>query len=137
LVEYKNIKFNFEDLVIESLRQKNFSHSSINETAKELGNVSRTLVAENFRGYSFRILVEKNFNLSDTACFISASGDLETINRVQSKLETWLNNIKKDVLPNKSDDFEKIKNQLISKYKNLPQKFHIYLDEVIKYYLRN
>ena len=133
----KNIKFNFEDLVIESLRQKNFSHSSINETAKELGNVSRTLVAENFRGYSFRILVEKNFNLSDTARFISASGDLETINRVQSKLETWLNNIKKDVLPNKSDDFEKIKNQLISKYKNLPQKFHIYLDEVIKYYLRN
>ncbi len=133
----KNIKFNFEDLVIESLRQKNFSHSSINETAKELGNVSRTLVAENFRGYSFRILVEKDFNLSDTARFISASGDLETINRVQSKLETWLNNIKKDVLPNKSDDFEKIKNQLISKYKNLPQKFHIYLDEVIKYYLRN
>lgn len=132
----KNIKFNFEDLVIESLRQKNFSHSSINETAKELGSVSRTLVAENFRGYSLRILVEKDFNLSDTARVIAASGDLETINRVQTKLETWLSNIKKDVLPNNSDSFEKIKNQLISKYKNLPQKFHIYLDEVIKYYLR-
>ncbi len=133
----KNVKFNFEDLVIESLRQKNFSHSSINESAKELGNVSRTLVAENFRGYSFRILVEKDFNLSDTALAIAASEDLEIINRVQIKLETWLNNIKKDVLPNKSDNFEKIKNHLNSKYKNMPQKFHIYLDEVIKYYIRN
>src|SRR3546814_3571829 len=51
----RSVKLYFEDLVIESLRAKNFSHSAINETAKELGNVNRTLVAENFRGYSLKI----------------------------------------------------------------------------------
>ena len=61
----KNVKLNFEDLVIESLRNKKFSHSSINETAKELGNVSRTLVAENFRGLSLKILVENNFDVTE------------------------------------------------------------------------
>ena len=38
----KEFKLNFQDLVLDSLRQKGFSHSSIIETAKELGDVSRT-----------------------------------------------------------------------------------------------
>ena len=132
----KSIKLSFEDLVIESLRNKNFSHSSINETAKELGNVNRTLVSENFRGLSFRILVQNNFDENKTIQIISNSEDQEAIARVKSKLDTWLSNLKKDIEPNKFKDFPEAKLKLSSKYKNLPQKYHAHLDEVIKYYIK-
>lgn len=131
----KNIKLNFEDLVIESLRLKGFSHSSINETAKELGKVNRTVISENFRGYSLKILVEQNFDEELTAAFIADSEDPEVINRVRVKLDTWLNNIIKDIQEYKSEDYSAVKAKLSSKYKNLPQKFHFYLDEVIKHFL--
>lgn len=131
----KNIKLSFEDLVIESLRGKEFSHSSIHETAKELGKVNRTLISENFRGYSFKILVEKNFNEVLTVRSIAGSDDAEMQNRVKVKLDTWLNNIKKDIMDFSSEDFSVVKVKLSSKYKNLPQKFHVYLDEVINHFL--
>jgi transcriptional regulator with PAS, ATPase and Fis domain len=127
----KNVKLSFEDLVIESLRNKKFSHSSINETAKELGNVSRTLVAENFRGLSFKILVENNFNEVKCIHAITNNASEEVLTRVKSKLDTWLINIKKDVEPHRSLSFKEIKIKLNSKYKNLPQKYHTYLDAVI------
>lgn len=131
----KNTKLNFEDLVIESLRIKMFSHASINETAKELGNVSRTLVAENFRGFSLKMLVENNFDEQKTILAIADNNGEDVIARVKSKLDTWLENIKKDVEANHNTLFEDLKTKLSSKYKNLPHKFHKYLDEVIKYLL--
>ena len=82
----KSIKLSFEDLVIESLRNKNFSHSSINETAKELGNVNRTLVSENFRGLSFRILVQNNFDKNKAIQIISNSEDQEVYCKSQIKI---------------------------------------------------
>ena len=132
----KSIKLSFEDLVVESLRNKKFSHSSMNETAKELGNVNRTLISENFRGLSFKTLVQNNFDKNKTIQIISSSEDEEIITRVKSKLDTWLSNLKKDIEPDKIKDFAEAKSKLSSKYKNLPQKYHTYLDEVIKYYLR-
>lgn len=129
----KSIKLNFEDLVIESLRNKKFSHSSINETAKELGDVNRTLVSENFRGLSFKILAQNNFDKSRTVEIISESENQEVVKRVKSKLDTWLTNLEKDIEKNRLNDLDVIKSKLSSKYKNLPQKFHIYLDELIKY----
>lgn len=127
----KSVKLNFEDIVIESLRNKKFSHSSINETAKELGNVSRTLVAENFRGLSLKILVDNNFELTNTILAITKNDNQEILSRVKSKLDTWLLNIKKDVDQYKELSFDEIKTKLNSKYKNLPQKYHTYLDQVI------
>jgi DNA-binding NtrC family response regulator/CHASE2 domain-containing sensor protein len=133
----RNIKLNFEDIVIESLRSKGFSHSSINETAKELGKVNRTVISENFRGYSLKILVEQNFDEELSAAFIADSDNPEVVNRVKVKLDTWLNNIKKDIQKYKSEDFSAVRDKLNSKYKNLPQKFHAYLDEVINHSLQN
>lgn len=129
----KSVKLNFEDLVIESLRNKKFSHSSINETARELGNVSRTLVSENFRGFSLKVLVENKFDEAKSILSISGDESEEELVRVKSKLDTWLVNIRKDVEPYKTLAFEEIKIKLNSKYKNLPQKYHTYLDEVIKH----
>jgi len=129
------VKTNIEDLVIESLRQKKFSHSAISETAKELGNINRTVVAENFRGYSFKLFVENNFDESSTIKQIASSDDEEILKRVRQKFNTWIDNLNDDLKSINTNDFEKVKTTFASKYKNLPQRFHIYLDEVIKYLL--
>lgn len=128
----ETVKYGFDEMVLESLRSKKFSHSSINETAKELGNVNRTLVSENFRGYSLKCFVESNYEIEKSVKTISQTDESEINIKVRSKLETWLANIKKDIDKSKSDNFNVVKSELSSKYKNLPQKFHIYLDEVIK-----
>lgn len=132
----KNSKISFEDLVLESLRNKQFSHSSINETAKELGNVNRTLVSENYRGISLKILVENNFDIIKSAKIISNSTQEEIVEKIKLKLETWIGNITKDVDATSGLQFNDVKNKLSSKYKNLPQKFHQYLDEVIRYNIK-
>ncbi|WP_337866234.1 sigma 54-interacting transcriptional regulator [Ignavibacterium sp.] len=129
------VKTNIEDLIIESLRQKKFSHSAISETAKELGNINRTVVAENFRGYSFKLFVENNFDEAVTIQQIASIDDMEIVKRVKQKFNIWFDNLNDDLKQLNTNDFEKVKASFSSKYKNLPQRFHIYLDEVIKYLL--
>jgi len=131
----KGFKLNFEDLVLDSMRQKKFSHSSIVETAKELGDVSRTLVSENFRGLVFKTLTINNFDEQNTARVISNSNETEVMERVRSKIQTFLKNISDPMNELPKDDFDLVKKKLFSKYKNLPQKYHPYLDEVIKRFL--
>lgn len=131
----KQFKLNFEDLVLDSLRQKKFSYSSIVETAKELGNVNRTSVSENFRGIVFKILVESEFNQEKTAEIIACTKDDEVLQRVKSKIHTFVNNITESLENFPHHDFELVKSKLTSKYKNLPQRFHPYLDEIIEHYL--
>ncbi len=133
----RNLKLNFEDLVLESLRNKGFSHSSINETAKELGNVNRALVSENFRGFVFKIYVENNFDFEKTARIISEAENEEIILRVKNKIRTFLNNVEKDIESLQGSAFEEVKFKVNSKFKNLPQKFHFYLDEIIKNFMNN
>ncbi len=132
----KAIKISFDELVIESLREKHFSYSSISDTAKELGYVSRTLVSENFRGYCFKYLVENNFNFDLTVENVSGMKDEDSIKAVENKLKLFLDNLKADIESSELKEFEEIKKKFKSKYKNLPQKFHVYLDEVIKYILK-
>ena len=132
----KGFKLNFEDLVLDSLRQKKFSHSSIVETAKELGDVNRTLVSENFRGLVFKTLTENNFDIVKASEEIANSDDEEVNGRVKAKVETFLNNIEESLQELPQTSFEFVKTRLSSKYKNLPQKFHIYLDEVLRHYLK-
>ena len=129
----KEVSYSFEDLVIESLRRKNFSHSSIVETAKELGNVNRTMISENLRGVALKILVENEFNIERTVSLISGSEDRDTNERVRIKIQTFLSNIENDLRKTGEKDFETIKKQFSSRYKNLPVKFHTYLDDVIKW----
>ncbi len=128
----KESKYNFEELVLESLREKNFSHSSISETAKELGNVNRTMISENFRGMVFKTLCENNFDAELTASIVASTNNTIVNAKVQSKIEIYISNIKQDIEKENEKDFEKIKLAFKSKYKNLPAKFHPYLDEIIK-----
>jgi len=132
----KDSLIDFEDLVLESLRNKKFSHSSVSETARELGNVNRTLISENFRGYSLKVLVENNFHLENIVRLISETEDVEVNERVKNKVENFLQNIENDIKSLSEKDFDIVKSKLLPKYKNLPQRFHFYLDEVIKHFLQ-
>jgi len=129
----KQVKFNFEDHVLEALRNKKFSHSSVTETAKELGDVNRTLISENFRGTVFKVLCETEFNIAKTVSIISCTDDEEVNERVRGKIQTFLSNIEKDIRSTGSSNFNTVKTILSQKYKNLPVKFHWYLDEVIRW----
>jgi len=131
----KSSRYEFDDLVLESLRNKKFSHSAITETAKELGNVNRTMVAENFRGIVFKTLSENDFDKQECAEIIAGNEETEIIQKVEDKIRTFLNNIKNDIKKSGSDNFDEIKSRFSSKYKNLPAKFHFYQDEVIKWLL--
>ena len=133
----KETSYNFEDVVLESLRIKNFSHSSITETAKELGNVNRTVISENLRGVALRTLVENNFNIEKTISHISGSDDAETKNRVEIKICTFIKNIESDIKHISAENFEEVKKHLSAKYKNLPVKFHHSLDDVIKWKIKD
>jgi transcriptional regulator with GAF, ATPase, and Fis domain len=132
----KEARYSFEDIVLESLRGKKFSHSSIVETAKELGNVNRTLISENLRGLALKALVESEFNIKKSVLLISGTEDRDTNERVSSKIQTFLSNIESDLRKTGEKNFDTLKKQFSSKYKNLPVKFHSYLDEVIKWEIR-
>ncbi len=129
-------KADLESLILNSLREKKFSRSSINQTAKELGNLSRTIISENLRGIFLKNFTTSGFNFDKTVANISDTNNNEIIDRVSSKLKTYLSNIEDDV-KKLNYDFGRVKNRLSSKYKNLPQKYHSYLDEIIKYYMNN
>ncbi len=132
----KESKYEFEDLVLESLREKRFSHSSVTETAKELGNVNRTMVSENFRGTIFRTLVESRFDVDATVKTIAGTENEELNEKVAAKVQLYIDNIESDLNKIESSNFEFIKSKFSSKYKNLPVKFHYYLDEIIKWKLK-
>lgn len=125
-------KFNFEDLVLDSLRNKKFSHSAITETARELGNVNRTMISENFRGIVFKVLSENKFDTEKTIAEIANTNEVEVIDKVRTKVQTFISNIENDLQKLHEKDFIQIKKRFNSKYKNLPVKFHHYLDEFIK-----
>lgn len=133
----KAVKISLDELVIESLREKHFSYSSISDTAKELGDVNRTVIAENFRGYCFKSLVVNDFDIELAVNKIAGIDEKESIDAVKNKLNLFLENLKTDITDSGLKDIEEIKRKFKSKYKNLPQKFHTYLDEVIKYLIGN
>ncbi len=135
--EYRMVnRSDMEDLILESLRNKSFSHSSINETAKELGNINRTVVSENLRGLFFKIYVANSFDLDKTVIELARTDSAESLNRLKLKTQTYIENLQNDLVKLKENDFAKIKHVFASKYKNLPAKFHPYLDETIKNLLR-
>ena len=127
----KQSKSDLENMILESLREKKFSHSSINETAKELGDLSRTVISENFRGIFFRYYCENNFDLEKAVELIAETNEDSVKEKVKTKGVTYLKNIERDLKHHSGKTFEEIKDQFVSKYKNLPQKYHIYLDKII------
>ncbi|MBF8297111.1 MAG: Transcriptional regulator, partial [Bacteroidetes bacterium] len=79
-----------EDQILEILRSKKFSRSSISETAEELGGLNRGTVAEYFRGICFRHFFESSWSDEKAAELIARSDEAEVRDRVQKKLREYL-----------------------------------------------
>lgn len=117
-------KIDIEEQILNLLREKNFSHSSISETADELG-LHRGTVAEYLRGICFRSLYECNFDI-DRAVLKIAGSDEESAEKVRKKMNDYIQNLIENLKRHQIND---LKSFIKSKYKNLPARYHFYLEE--------
>ncbi len=124
-----------EDQILELLREKKFSRSAISETAEELGGLNRGTVAEYFRGQCLKAFVDHTYDLETTARFISLAADDSINERVRKKLLEYLANIAEAV--DRSQPWDNVKPALKPKMKNLPQKYHRFLEQVAEGYYRS
>ena len=108
----------FDEQVLESLQALKFSHSSISQTARALGNKDRGTISDYLRGLCFEQLVLADFNTHLAAINIAGTEDENVVARVQAKMEGYLNSVK-------SSTREAVA-------KGLPKKYHDYLDKVIE-----
>ena len=123
-----------EDQILESVREKGFSRNSVSETAEELGGLNRGTVAEHLRGQCLKIFVEQGFDVEKAIRHISLSADDVVNERVRKKLMEYLSNISGAV--DTTQPWESTRSLLKPKTKNLPQRFHPYLEQTAEGYFR-
>ncbi len=123
-----------EDQVLESVREKGFSRSAITETAADLGGLNRGTVAEYLRGQFLKAFAEHGFNIEHTVRYISLTAETDVNDRVHKKLLEYLSNIAEGI--DSSRPWESVKATLKPKTKNLPQRYHRYLEQVAEAYFR-
>lgn len=134
IISAANSSIAIEDQILESLREKGFSRSAISETAGELGNLNRGTVAEYLRGQCLKAFVDHTYDLDTTVRYISLSTDPAVNDRVKKKMQEYLANLADAVDVSKS--WEEVKPLLRPKMKNLPQKYHPYLEQVSEAFYR-
>lgn len=127
-------KVDLEDQILQLLREKKFSRNSISEAAQELGGLNRGTVAEYFRGTCFKYFLENSWELERTVRLLSESTEPDTNTRVRKKVTEYLSNVVEG-LP-VGTTLEELQPKLRPKYKNLPQRYHPVLDELIRAYLQ-
>ena len=94
-----------------------------------MGGLNRGTVAEYVRGWVFKTFTESMWSIPGTVDLIAATKDTTVRSRVQRKVVEYLANARQYVDPSRSLD--EVQNLSKPKYKNLPQRYHRYLDEVI------
>ncbi|MFQ5797620.1 MAG: sigma 54-interacting transcriptional regulator [Bacteroidota bacterium] len=127
-------KIDIEDQILEGLRGKQFSRSAISDTAEELGGFNRGTIAEYFRGICFKAFVEHGWDVDGTIRAVSSSEDQTVNERVRKKVEEYLGNVVEPI--DRSKSLKEVKQSATPKYKNLPQRYHLYLSEIIEAYHR-
>ena len=123
-----------EEQVLESLREKGFSRSSVSDTADEMGGLNRGTVAEYLRGECLKAFAESTFDLDRAVRRISLSADPGANERVRKKFQDYLGSIAEGLSPAQTWEANRI--ALRPKSKNLPQKYHRYLEQVGEAYYR-
>jgi transcriptional regulator with GAF, ATPase, and Fis domain/CHASE2 domain-containing sensor protein len=118
-----------EEQIIKLMREKEFSRSAISETADDLGGLNRGTVAEYVRGWVFKTFAESMWSIPATVDAVAGTRDTTVRNRVQKKVNEYLANARQYVDPAKTLD--EVQALSKPKYKNLPQRYHKYLDDVI------
>ncbi len=120
------------DQILEEIRTRKFSRSAISQTAKELGNLNRGTVAEYLRGISLQVFADQEFNIDRAAGIIAGTDDAAVIEKARKKLLDYLKNITMSIDRNKS--LQELEDDLKGKFKNLPQRYHPALKNVIDAY---
>jgi len=120
-----------EDQVLRLLRTLQFSRSAIQKTAEALGNRDRGTITEYFRGICFQYLVENDFNIQKAARQIADTDNKKIIQRVQSKIIQYFDNLKGHLHELKSFSQDQTDSSI---FKGLPKKFHPALQAIIKNY---
>ncbi|HTK81112.1 MAG TPA: sigma 54-interacting transcriptional regulator, partial [Bacteroidota bacterium] len=121
-----------EERVMRSLQEKQFSRNAISETADDLGGLNRGTIAEYFRGYCFKMYVEKEFDVSAAIRAIAPNEQPDVQEKVLKKVQEYLHNATE--LVDKSQTLDQSIQVSKPKYKNLPQRYHLYLDKIIENY---
>jgi hypothetical protein len=129
-----NERVPIHEQVLDSLREKGFSRSSVSETAVELGGLNRGTVAEYLRGECLKAFTEQQFDLERAVRHISMSTSNDVNDRVRKKVTEYLLNITIGI--DRSRPWEDVRLGLKSKTKNLPQRYHLYMEQVAEAYFR-
>ncbi len=123
-----------EDQVLDALREKGFSRSSISDSAEELGGLNRGTVAEYLRGECLKAFVEQGCDREKTIRHIALSVDPGVLERVGKKLDEYLDNLAQGI--DRSQPWDGVRVGLRPKMKNLPQRYHPFLEAVAEGYYR-
>jgi len=119
-----------DEQILASLRSLGFSHASISQTARILGNKDRGTITEYFRGLCFQTLCRQNFDIDSSSSSLAGSDDPQLIKRVKKKIKDYLKNLYP--LPDLHDiDPENI--QKLPQFKGLPKKYHDALQQIIEH----
>ena len=108
----------FDEHVLETLRALKFSHSSINQAAKALGEKDRGTITGYLRGLCFQYLVNSNFDIDAAAARLAGSDEPEVIARVKAKMNHYLDGAKS--------------RKKEATLKGLPKFYHAYLEMIYK-----
>jgi transcriptional regulator with GAF, ATPase, and Fis domain/CHASE2 domain-containing sensor protein len=125
-------KVGIEEQILLLLREKGFSRSAISETAEDLGGLNRGTVAEYLRGICFKTFYEQGFDLKQSASILAETNDPAIVERAAKKLMEYLRNVFESC--DRGKKVEEVKPILTPKYKNLPQRYHFFLDQLIEAY---
>jgi hypothetical protein len=110
------------------VRERKFLRSAVSDTAGDLGGLSRGTVAEYLRGECLRIFVESGFDIGASIRKISLSAEVAVNDRVKKRLMEYLENIAEAV--DTKQPWDVASRVLRPKAKNLPQKYHPFLDQI-------
>jgi transcriptional regulator with GAF, ATPase, and Fis domain len=107
-----------DEQILDSLRTKRFSHASITQTARELGNRDRGTIAEYLRGMCYEALVRHHGDELAAARDLAATPDPEPIERIRKKISEYREKL--ETMPRES------------LYKGLPRAYHSSLDTLLQ-----
>ncbi len=120
--------------VLESIRELGFSRSAVTDTAAALGGMNRGTIAEYLRGESLKMFVDQQFDLDRAVKHLSLSTDAAVNARVRKRYVEYLSNIADGL--ETSQPWETARAVLKSKSKNLPQRYHVSLEQCAEAYYR-
>jgi transcriptional regulator with GAF, ATPase, and Fis domain len=123
-----------EEQILTSLREKEFSRSAITDTATEVGGLNRGTVAEYLRGEAIRAFVEHRFDMDRAVRAVSLSAEVKVNDRVRKRLVDYLANLVEAL--DRGRPWSEVREGLKPKMKNLPQRYHKYLEEAAEAYFR-